>query len=791
MFRTIVTTLLMIEGGIFLAAGLTPGVPEQMQAVLSQHPDLIPPDKLNELMQFITLVQRIAAGFGLACLVGGFGAARNAVWGRWLSVAVSVVNLLAPPLLTPLGIAGLIVLLRKPEKPEGDAGPQGAAPAAKPEPVSHVLVMIASLALVVYISHAIRGFAAGRGLPVGEGGRLDLLWIMAGQLVFTLFHELGHLLAAWAVGFRFHEINVGPFTLTQRNGEPWNFRFDWQKILRAGGYLQAIPVTTKDLRMNWILVVVAGPAASLFLGMIGFLVLVSLPGTALAVHWEWAAFITSICTADCIANLLPLGLTDGALLLHTGLQTKRGKGILAGLEAAMLNDKADRDAATMDPAELVETRRKALEQLEKSAESSALARAAQRIEFAQAALRNGDAETAAEALEESGKALAGLSGVPALIWFRFHLDSYQTETARRRFTQAAAARAKALEFGDQLGRNELGWDDLAGVRVACARLMMSERDHIAAIQTLREIRESCPSRGDFSARAAELLVVEAECEIQLGRPEAAETLTAAAIDIAQALSGGKQAGAMEVLGNAAVRFSESGDYGFADALFRVAVEGLEAAPAPVLAAGFRTSWAESLYQNGKLAESKAVLEPVNPEGLVFSSEIETLRAQLLLAEDRPAEAAAVLEPLTSAGAEGEKRQREVARSRALRALALYQSGGAEQALADARGACDVLMPLEHPDAAPALLTLAIAVGQSNADLAEAYLQESTRLICDTTLLSGPAKAGRLMELARGAVQARRRDWGKRLLDDAQVMRGRNETYSFRGEMAAKVEQAAG
>jgi hypothetical protein len=88
----------------------------------------------------------------------------------------------------------------------------------------------------------------------------------------------------------------------------------------------------------------------------------------------------------------------------------------------------------------------------------------------------------------------------------------------------------------------------------------------------------------------------------------------------------------------------------------------------------------------------------------------------------------------------------------------------EGAVADARLACDVLMPLEHPDSAPALLTLAMAVEQENMDLAEAYLQESSRLICDSTILSPLTKASRLTDLARSVVQVGRKDWGKRLLD---------------------------
>ena len=307
-----------------------------------------------------------------------------------------------------------------------------------------------------------------------SGGGVDLVWILAGQLVFTLFHEIGHLVAAWAVGFQFHEVNVGPFTLSERPGGSWALRFDYQRILMAGGYLQAVPRSAKDLRMNWILVVIAGLAASLFMAMTGFLVLISLAGTPYAGYWTWAAFVTAICTADCIANLLPLGLSDGALLVHTALGTRRGKGILAGLEAAMLNDRVDRSEGLMEPAELLETRCQALEHLEKNSEVSALAVAAQRIEFAQASLRNGRAEQAAEALEEAGKKLETLAGVPNDIWFRYWADMFETATARRQFTAAAGARERALEYGEKLDGEKMDWETLVPIRLACARFMLND-----------------------------------------------------------------------------------------------------------------------------------------------------------------------------------------------------------------------------------------------------------------------------------------------------------------------------
>ncbi len=64
----------------------------------------------------------------------------------------------------------------------------------------------------------------------------------------------------------------------------------------------------------------------------------------------------------------------------------------------------------------------------------------------------------------------------------------------------------------------------------------------------------------------------------------------------------------------------------------------------------------------------------------------------------------------------------------------------------------------------------MAVEKENSNLAEAYLQECSRLICDSTVLSPFTKASRLTDLARGALQVNRKDWGKRFLEYATRMR---------------------
>ena len=765
----------MVEGYLFLAAGMVPGLDGLAQAVLQQHPEWISAGNLAWLVSIMKVLQQFSTLFGMACFSAGWGVSASRGWGRRVAMGVSVVNVALFPVFTPLGIAGLRLFMKEKNPTPEDAEANTPKTGRRPEMASHVLTMMASLALVGHLWGWIKQVAATQGLPVDPNERMSLLWILACQACFLLVHETGHILASYIVGFRFHQINLGPFSFSERPGGSWGFRFVWQLLLMSGGYLHAIPKTTEDLKINWIMVVAAGPTVSLFMGMLGFLTLVSLPGGNYAGYWTLAATVTAVCTADCIANMLPLGMTDGAMFFHTVARTKRGEGILAGLEAAMLNDRADRSEGLMDPVELIRMRKTALEQTEKAAAARSLETATHRIEFARAALRGGKSHEAEDALTEAHKTLTAMAEVPDGVWFEYWTNAFELLSSHRSLAKANEAREKALEYGERLTKEPMDWELLVPIQVECARLSMTDGDYFKAIERVQETRMACPENRALTPFAVELLAVEAECEVRLGRRLSADQLVQAAIDVAKGLDEKQRVTAMELLAHTAVRLSAAGDFGFAQQLFAAGVEGLEAGASPAVAAGYRAAWAESLYENGKLAEAEEILGtvPKDDAGL-FSLDVETLRAQLLMAADRPQEAVTVLTPFldeTAAEPVEPTRQNAVARSRALRSWALFRSGSVEQALADAHAACDVLVPQEHPDAAPALLTLAMAVMGKNAELSEAYIQEGTRLICDSNSIAPMTKASRLTDLARSVVQVNRRDWAKSFMEQASKFRG--------------------
>ena len=91
-----------------------------LQTAMSQAPNLLTAEQLGEIIAIFGLLRKIAIGFGLLCIFGGWGASQGTAWGRYLAVAASVGNLPLIPFLTPLGIAGLFLFLPGAPKTEGE-----------------------------------------------------------------------------------------------------------------------------------------------------------------------------------------------------------------------------------------------------------------------------------------------------------------------------------------------------------------------------------------------------------------------------------------------------------------------------------------------------------------------------------------------------------------------------------------------------------------------------------------------------------------------------------------------
>src|SRR5215472_11650052 len=76
---------------------------------------------------------------------------------------------------------------------------------------------------------------------------LLLVWD-AGWIVDMTVHEFGHTLVAWALGFRFVALNIGPFTIVKDQWGHRHVRFEWKRVMSLEGYAAAVPVSEKHIR---------------------------------------------------------------------------------------------------------------------------------------------------------------------------------------------------------------------------------------------------------------------------------------------------------------------------------------------------------------------------------------------------------------------------------------------------------------------------------------------------------------------------------------------------------------
>jgi hypothetical protein len=114
------------------------------------------------------------------------------------------------------------------------------------------------------------GFRLSRGTLAPPSPRGDpmpaLLWYTAAGLVLSplqvAIHELGHALAALAVGIRMESVRVVGLLVTRVAGR---FRLSWTWTWKGSGYLagQVTFVPVPVVRWRYLLVLLAGPAASL------------------------------------------------------------------------------------------------------------------------------------------------------------------------------------------------------------------------------------------------------------------------------------------------------------------------------------------------------------------------------------------------------------------------------------------------------------------------------------------------------------------------------------------------
>jgi len=84
--------------------------------------------------------------------------------------------------------------------------------------------------------------------------------LLPAMYVTIFIHELGHLTAALAIGFRWREFAVGPVVLRREAGGV-RFHFVVSRLV-AGGQVQAVPRSHDGLRWRFLILLAGGPIAT-------------------------------------------------------------------------------------------------------------------------------------------------------------------------------------------------------------------------------------------------------------------------------------------------------------------------------------------------------------------------------------------------------------------------------------------------------------------------------------------------------------------------------------------------
>jgi tetratricopeptide (TPR) repeat protein len=577
----------------------------------------------------------------------------------------------------------------------------------------------------------------------------SLLWIwpamIVGHLAVAIVHELGHALIALALGFHFETFNAGPLTIFKDAHGQRHYIFDWSKLLSASGYIGAIPSSERHLRSNWSMVVLAGPLATLLTSLVLWLLLLSLPGTAWAPWWYPIGFASVIFAADFPTNLLPIGRSDGAMLFHLVLWTKHGQSLCANI----VTTKAHRDArekfADADTQAEIELCRRALQrELERSGNSLSLAHAYQTLGFA--LVRGTRLKEAAESLERSIDVFEQCPKAPALMegnsWYGlqqvYHIQ-HRVADARRCYESALLAfeKAKLLVSGDQL-------TDLLRVT---ARLHLVAGNTVCALAELEQAIGQLPEVPKHLLVLGELWVLRADCDSQLGHPDRATEAATHAARLLRAKNMPESARnhALKRLMMLAHTVRKTGRDLDAVGLLREAAAGLEQSGLSDDAAGFHIQ-CSALLRDTKDLEAAAAELPGESSLLPdrrrkFVSE----RAEISLAKGDPASAIADFEEaLRLTREDAGLRDTHIASAEECLARALFEGGRIEEAERLATQAYETLKSENHPDAAEALITLALIAWQRHAS-GDAYLAEALNITFAAPFV-GAFERARLLEI---------------------------------------------
>lgn len=608
------------------------------------------------------------------------------------------------------------------------------------------LAAIVWLAVLVPAIRFVYSYAHSIGLT--EIARFNF-WILfiALNLPVLLVHELGHALATWAVGYRLKAICVGPVTI-RCDTRGRRIGFDRSR-LTSGGFTGAIPNSPKDLRMNAMLIFFAGPFVIFTGAALLFLVLMNLPGTALAGWWEPVALGSVLFLASFLQSMTPVGKADGNRLLQLALRNRAGEEVLNLFAASIDEERAEQSPASLDLDDEVASRLRVVERIKAGAghDRLPLAVAYQNLGIAQ--FHAADLGEAEASLQESLRILQNCRDVhPALegnVWSVLcHL--YRE---RHRVDSVESAYRRALEAFERAQKK--GGVDEVQRRLVVASLHLHAGHPQLALGEIEAGFAALPTSENDGMNRATLLRLRAECDFAAGCPErglaAAKEATAILRSPALLKSDGRRAVAQLATLGGSLWKGGRGNEGIL--VTTAAVEWLEQHGSSRLAARFRLGLVWKLRKAGRLGEAEAAL-PAEADLPAYQwGTLCAVRGWVRLAQLRFEEAAADFArgiQLRSAGVR--PGAIGVATDKSVLAQALFGCGRVSDAERQALDALDVLLPSGHPNASEALITLALVGWQRDEPGADAQFEQALRCIVAAPLLEPALKARDLEDEAQ-------------------------------------------
>lgn len=214
--------------------------------------------------------------------------------------------------LIAVGGAGLLVFLRCENVPDPAIAGSKRTPIAGDRTsvwTRHAVTALSSIAQIAALF--VWGIWAHTHHLFRTRGFTWIALVTVGSILTTIVHECGHAILAWCFEMGLVSFKAGPFQWAKREGK-WKFRFHAAGLLTPGGAVGAIPTNPDQPAWEEILVIAAGPAANLLLGIPAIWAVMHDSWASYQHTWEFIAFTGSFSLIAAVLNLFPFMSEDGA-----------------------------------------------------------------------------------------------------------------------------------------------------------------------------------------------------------------------------------------------------------------------------------------------------------------------------------------------------------------------------------------------------------------------------------------------------------------------------------------------